>query len=344
MTSNQSGSNCRKTCWYAAALAGVVLALLLLLAGDWRFVPAVIAGIVGAIILGAILTWTLCKDQAQEIEQTRSVGSTGTSGDAGAAAGSAAAATGTAAAAAGVAASGAAAAGAASAEANDAADGPSEPVAEPATASSIIADANDGASASVVKPSTALAGEAELAERKGAWRYEPPESDGGAGTATATKASSTAASSASTSEPATQSSAGQPAQDASLAADQDAATGDAAGAAAASGEDYDGDGIVEGANEGSRPAALDGPRDGKADDLKQIKGVGPKMEKLLNSLGFYHFDQVAGWTSDEVAWVDANLEGFKGRVSRDNWVEQAQVLAAGGETEFSKRVEKGGVY
>ena len=50
--------------------------------------------------------------------------------------------------------------------------------------------------------------EAELAERKGAWRYEPPESDGGAGTATAAKASSTAASSASASEPATQSSAG----------------------------------------------------------------------------------------------------------------------------------------
>lgn len=98
------------------------------------------------------------------------------------------------------------------------------------------------------------------------------------------------------------------------------------------------------AAQGVRPAALQGPRDGKADDLKQIKGVGPQMEKLLNSLGFYHFDQIAGWTAKEVAWVDENLEGFKGRVTRDGWVKQAKTLAAGGETAFSKKVAKGGVY
>ncbi len=108
--------------------------------------------------------------------------------------------------------------------------------------------------------------------------------------------------------------------------------------------DYDGDGVREGAEEGTRPAGLEAPRGGEADDLKQIKGVGPKLEKLCNRLGFWHFDQVAAWTSDEVAWVDANLEGFKGRVTRDNWVDQAKVLAAGGETEFSKRVEDGDVY
>ncbi|MEL7459405.1 MAG: hypothetical protein AAFX45_13695 [Pseudomonadota bacterium] len=113
---------------------------------------------------------------------------------------------------------------------------------------------------------------------------------------------------------------------------------------AAKGEDYDGDGVVEGKDEGTRPAALDGPRGGKADDLKKIKGVGPKMEKLCNSLGFYHFDQIASWTPDEVAWVDANLEGFKGRVTRDTWVDQAKLLAAGGETAFSKKVDKGDVY
>jgi predicted flap endonuclease-1-like 5' DNA nuclease len=95
---------------------------------------------------------------------------------------------------------------------------------------------------------------------------------------------------------------------------------------------------------GTRPEALDGPRDGGADDLKKIKGVGPKLEKLCNKLGFYHFDQIAAWTADEVAWVDQNLEGFKGRVTRDNWVEQARLLASGGETEFSKKVDKGDVY
>lgn len=91
---------------------------------------------------------------------------------------------------------------------------------------------------------------------------------------------------------------------------------------------------------GTRPAALEAARDGKADDLKLIKGVGPKLEALCNRLGFYHFDQVAGWTADEVAWVDQNLEGFKGRVTRDDWVAQAKILAAGGETEFSAKKGK----
>lgn len=88
---------------------------------------------------------------------------------------------------------------------------------------------------------------------------------------------------------------------------------------------------------GVKPAGLEAARDGKADDLKLIKGVGPKMEKLCNALGFYHFDQIANWTADEVAWVDDNLEGFKGRVSRDDWVAQAKILAEGGETDFSKK-------
>jgi len=98
------------------------------------------------------------------------------------------------------------------------------------------------------------------------------------------------------------------------------------------------------AEAGKRPVALSAPRPGGADDLKKIKGVGPKLEQLCNDLGFYHYDQIAAWTADEVAWVDDNLEGFKGRVSRDDWVAQAKVLASGGETEFSKRVDDGDVY
>jgi len=93
-----------------------------------------------------------------------------------------------------------------------------------------------------------------------------------------------------------------------------------------------------------RPAGLTGARGGAADDLKRIKGVGPKLEQLCHSLGFYHFDQIAAWTADEIAWVDDNLEGFKGRVTRDDWVAQARILAAGGTTEFSDRVDKGEVY
>ena len=93
-----------------------------------------------------------------------------------------------------------------------------------------------------------------------------------------------------------------------------------------------------------RPAGLTGARGGAADDLKRIKGVGPKLEQLCHSLGFYHFDQIAAWTADEIAWVDDNLEGFKGRVTRDDWVAQARILAAGGTTEFASRVDKGEVY
>ncbi|WP_101068278.1 NADH-quinone oxidoreductase subunit E [Roseovarius salinarum] len=80
---------------------------------------------------------------------------------------------------------------------------------------------------------------------------------------------------------------------------------------------------------GRKPEVLSAPQAGGADDLKKIKGVGPKLEKLLHSMGFYHFDQIAKWTDEEVQWVDANLEGFKGRVSRDDWVEQAKMLARG---------------
>jgi NADH-quinone oxidoreductase subunit E len=67
------------------------------------------------------------------------------------------------------------------------------------------------------------------------------------------------------------------------------------------------------------------------------------LEKTLNELGFYHFDQVAGWRKKEVEWVDARLR-FKGRIERDGWIAQAKILAKGGSTEFSKRVTKGGVY
>ncbi len=79
----------------------------------------------------------------------------------------------------------------------------------------------------------------------------------------------------------------------------------------------------------AKPKGLSAAREGKADDLKLVKGIGPKLEILCNKLGFYHFDQIANWTASEIAWVDENLEGFKGRVTRDEWVVQARDLAAG---------------
>ncbi|MCX7890341.1 MAG: NADH:ubiquinone oxidoreductase [Rhodobacteraceae bacterium] len=78
----------------------------------------------------------------------------------------------------------------------------------------------------------------------------------------------------------------------------------------------------------TRPLSLTEPRGGKADDLKVIVGIGPKLEQLCHRLGYFHFDQIAAWTPAEVAWVDENLEGFRGRVTRDRWVEQARRLVA----------------
>lgn len=95
---------------------------------------------------------------------------------------------------------------------------------------------------------------------------------------------------------------------------------------------------------GTQPERMSAPRAGRPDDLKQFKGVGPKLEQMLHDHGIYHFDQIAGWGPSEIAWMDSNLKGFRGRVSRDDWIAQARTLAAGGETEFSKKVGKGGVY
>ena len=71
------------------------------------------------------------------------------------------------------------------------------------------------------------------------------------------------------------------------------------------------------------PQLLHAPVYGDPDDLKQISGVGPKLEKLLHKNGVYYFWQVASWSAEDVDFVDAQLEVFTGRIARDNWVAQA---------------------
>lgn len=80
---------------------------------------------------------------------------------------------------------------------------------------------------------------------------------------------------------------------------------------------------------GTKPATLAAARGGQPDDLRQLSGVGPKMEQTLHAMGIFHFDQIASWGPQELAWMDANLQGLKGRASRDGWVAQAKALAAG---------------
>ncbi len=80
--------------------------------------------------------------------------------------------------------------------------------------------------------------------------------------------------------------------------------------------------------EGAKPSnLLEAARDGQSDDLKKISGLGPKMESLLNEHGVFHFDQMAAWTSEEIAYMDEKL-ALKGRIERDGWVEQAKQFAA----------------
>jgi predicted flap endonuclease-1-like 5' DNA nuclease len=79
---------------------------------------------------------------------------------------------------------------------------------------------------------------------------------------------------------------------------------------------------------GAPPAALPAPRDGAADDLAKIKGVGPKSVEKLHALGVFHYDQIAGWSDDNVKWIEAAL-GAAGRVKRNGWVEQARALSGG---------------
>ncbi|MBM3551382.1 MAG: hypothetical protein FJX45_06325 [Alphaproteobacteria bacterium] len=79
---------------------------------------------------------------------------------------------------------------------------------------------------------------------------------------------------------------------------------------------------------GSRPATLPAPRGGAADDLARIKGLGPKSVEKLHALGVFHYDQIAGWSDDNVKWIDSSI-GAAGRVRRGGWVEQAQALSGG---------------
>jgi len=93
---------------------------------------------------------------------------------------------------------------------------------------------------------------------------------------------------------------------------------------------------------GTAPELLSEPRNGEKDNLTRIKGIGVKIDETLNSVGIYHFDQIANWTNENITWADSTL-GFPGRAKREKWVEQAKALAAGEETEFSRRVDAGEV-
>lgn len=85
------------------------------------------------------------------------------------------------------------------------------------------------------------------------------------------------------------------------------------------------------------PAAVGG-----TDDLTKIKGLGPKLATLLNQQGITSFAQIAAWTDADIERVDATLGRFTGRITRDNWVEQAKLLASGDESGFAEQFGQNG--
>ncbi len=84
------------------------------------------------------------------------------------------------------------------------------------------------------------------------------------------------------------------------------------------------------------PAAI-----GSADDLLKIKGIGPKLNEVLNGLGVHRFDQIANWSAGDVDKVDDHLGAFKDRIGQEEWIPQAKLLAAGNHSEWSRIYDSG---
>ena len=84
---------------------------------------------------------------------------------------------------------------------------------------------------------------------------------------------------------------------------------------------------------------LDGERE-PHDDLCQIKGVGPKLAEALRDLGFTRYEQLAHLTPAEIERLDDRLGTFRGRITRDRIVEQADYLARGDVDGFEQKFGK----
>ena len=94
----------------------------------------------------------------------------------------------------------------------------------------------------------------------------------------------------------------------------------------------------------AKPKVLytDGPTAGTPDDLKLIKGIGPKFEKDLNSKGIYYFRQIGNWKAADVKMVEGVIDSIPGRIKRDEWVKQAKGLAKGAGVKKSTGKKKPG--
>jgi len=90
------------------------------------------------------------------------------------------------------------------------------------------------------------------------------------------------------------------------------------------------------------PAAAAATTSASGDDLTRIKGLGPKLAALLGELGVTRYAQIAAWSAADIENIDAKLGRFSGRIERDQWVEQAKLLAAGDENSFVAQFGRNG--
>lgn len=88
------------------------------------------------------------------------------------------------------------------------------------------------------------------------------------------------------------------------------------------------------------PASETPAPDAPADDLSRIKGLGPKLRARLGELGVTRFDQIAAWSDADLAAIDAQLGTFAGRPAKDNWIEQARLLANGDLADYEGKFGK----
>jgi predicted flap endonuclease-1-like 5' DNA nuclease len=88
----------------------------------------------------------------------------------------------------------------------------------------------------------------------------------------------------------------------------------------------------------NKPLILSSPRPAGKDKLIKIKGIDLKVEKDLNKLGIFHFNQIAGWSSKNCDWIEEFLL-LPGTAKRNQWIEQAKILESGKETVYSQKIE-----
>jgi predicted flap endonuclease-1-like 5' DNA nuclease len=87
-----------------------------------------------------------------------------------------------------------------------------------------------------------------------------------------------------------------------------------------------------------KPPVLASSRSGAPDDLTLIDSVSLLQQTTFYSLGVFHYDQIAAWTPENVAWVDHFLR-LRGRIGEEEWIEQAEDLAREGPAAARRVVE-----